>query len=82
VDVAAQGPVAGADRRARRARAAKRRRLAALLKARGQRAVRLGAMSSTQARALYTEQLAALPAFMSHTCRTPSQQVSFLCRPH
>jgi hypothetical protein len=52
------------------------------LKARGQRAVRLGAMSAAQARALYAEQLAALPAFMSHTYRTPSQQVSFLCRPH
>jgi hypothetical protein len=57
-------------------------RLAKLLKARGQRAVRLGAMSATQARALYAEQMGALPAFMSHTYRTPSQQVSFLCRPH
>ena len=27
-------------------------------------------------------QMATLPAFMRHTYRTPSQQVSFLCRPH
>jgi hypothetical protein len=39
-------------------------------------------MSRTQARALYAEQTASLAAFMSHTYRTPSQQVSFLCRPH
>ena len=57
-------------------------RLAALLKARGERAVKLGAMSRAQAKALYAEQMAALPAFMSHTYRTPAQQVSFLCRPH
>ena len=56
--------------------------IAALLKARGERGVRLGAMSRAQAKALYAEQMAALPAFMSHTYRTPSQQVSFLCRPH
>jgi signal transduction histidine kinase len=65
-----------------RARGEAQARLAALLKARGQRAVRLGAMSAVQARALYADQLAALPAFMSHTYRTPSQEVSFLCRPH
>jgi hypothetical protein len=28
------------------------------------------------------KQMSALPAFMSHTYRTPAQQVSFLCRPH
>jgi hypothetical protein len=39
-------------------------------------------MSAAQARAPYAEQLAALPAFMSHRYRTPSQQVSFLCRPN
>jgi hypothetical protein len=65
-----------------RTRGGAQARLATLLKARGQRAVRLGAMSAAQARALYAEQLAALPAFMRHTYRTPSQQVSFLCRPH
>lgn len=65
-----------------RTRAGAQARLAVLLKARGQRAVRLGAMSGAQARALYAEQTAALPVFMSHTYRTPSQQVSFLCRPH
>jgi hypothetical protein len=57
-------------------------RLAEVLKARGQRAVGLGAMSAAQARTLYAEQMASLPAFMSHTYRTPAQQVSFLCRPH
>jgi hypothetical protein len=65
-----------------RTRAGAQARLAALLKARGQRAVRLGAMSATQARALYAEQMANLPAFMGHTYRTPAEQVSFLCRPH
>jgi hypothetical protein len=39
-------------------------------------------MSARQARALYAEQMAALPAFMAHTYRTPSEQVSFLCRAH
>jgi hypothetical protein len=65
-----------------RTRAGAQARIAALLKARGERAVKLGAMSRAQARALYSEQLAALPAFMAHTYRTPAQQVSFLCRPH
>ena len=39
-------------------------------------------MSRAQAKALYGEQMANLAAFMAHTYRTPSQQVSFLCRPH
>jgi signal transduction histidine kinase len=65
-----------------RTRAGAQTRIAHLLEARGQRAVSLGAMSRTQARALYAEQTASLAAFMSHTYRTPSQQVSFLCRPH
>ena len=65
-----------------RTRAGAQTRIAAVLKARGQRAVSLGAMSRVQAKALYAEQMAALPAFMAHTYRTPSQQVSFLCRPH
>jgi hypothetical protein len=69
-------------RRGGRTRAGARARIAQVLEARGQRAVRLGAMSRGQARALYAEQMAALPAFMRHTYRTPAQQVSFLCRPH
>jgi hypothetical protein len=69
-------------KRSGRTRAGAQARLAALLKARGQRAVKLGAMSRAQARALYAEQMAALPAFMRHTYRTPAEQVSFLCRPH
>jgi hypothetical protein len=73
---------AGIAVRSGRTRTGAQARLAALLKARGQRAVRLGAMSAAQARALYAEQMAALPAFMSHTYRTPAEQVSFLCRPH
>jgi hypothetical protein len=73
---------AGIAQRGGRTRAGAQARLAELLKARGRRAVRLGAMSATQARALYAEQMAALPAFMSHTYRTPAEQVSFLCRPH
>jgi hypothetical protein len=52
-----------------RTRAGAHRRIAALLKARGERAVRLGAMSATQTRALYAEQMAALPAFMGHRRR-------------
>ncbi len=69
-------------RRGGRTRAGAQARLAKVLKARGRRAVRLGAMSRAQARALYAEQMASLPAFMRHTYRTPSEQVSFLCRPH
>jgi hypothetical protein len=65
-----------------RTRAGAQARLAALLKARGQRGVRLGAMSATQARALYAEQMSNLSAFMGHTYRTSAQQVSFLCRAH
>src|SRR3954463_10255805 len=65
-----------------RTRAGAQTRIAQLLKARVQRAVSLEAMSRAQARALSAEQMANLPAFMSHTYRTPSQQVSFLCRPH
>jgi hypothetical protein len=65
-----------------RTRAGAQARIAKVLKARGDRAVGLGAMSRTQAKALYAEQMAALPAFMAHTYRTPAQQVSFLCRPH
>jgi signal transduction histidine kinase len=65
-----------------RTRAGAQTRIAQLLKARGQRAVSLGAMSRAQAKALYAEQMANLSAFMAHTYRTPSQQVSFLCRPH
>jgi hypothetical protein len=73
---------AGIAERGRRTRAGAQARLAEVLKARGQRAVRLRAMSAAQARALYAEQMASLPAFMSHTYRTPAEQVSFLCRPH
>jgi hypothetical protein len=69
-------------RRGGRTRAGAQARIAQLVEARGRRAVRLGAMSRAQARALYAEQMAALPAFMSHTYRTPAQHVSFLCRPH
>ena len=65
-----------------RTRAGAQTRIAQLLEARGQRAVGLGAMSRAQARALYAEQMGNLAAFMRHTYRTPSQQVSFLCRPH
>ena len=65
-----------------RTRAGAQARIANVLKARGRRAVSLGAMSRAQAKALYAEQMAALPAFMAHTYRTPSQQVSFLCCPH
>jgi hypothetical protein len=65
-----------------RSRAGAQRRIAQVLKGRGQRAVSLGAVSRAQARALYGEQMANLRAFMSHTYRTPSQQVSFLCRAH
>ena len=65
-----------------RTRAGAQTRIAHVLRARGQRAVSLGAMSRAQARALYAEQTASLPAFMAHTYRTAAEQVSFLCRPH
>ena len=59
-----------------------RTRLAAMFRARGQRAVRLGAMSSPQATALYGHQTTDLKAFVDRAYRTPSQQLSFLCRVH
>jgi hypothetical protein len=65
-----------------RTRAGARRRIAQVLQARGRRAVSLGAMSRSQARALHAEQMASLQAFMAHTYRTPAEQVSFLCHPH
>src|SRR4051794_25019358 len=50
-----------------------------LFAARGQRAVRLGAMSSRQARALLAEQDADLKGYASRTFRTTAQQVDFVC---
>src|SRR3954454_2462712 len=50
-----------------------------LFSARGRRAVRLGAMSSRQARVLLAEQDADLKAYASRTFRTTAQQVDFVC---
>ena len=50
-----------------------------LFSARGRRAVRLGAMSPRQARALLAEQDADLRAYASRTFRTTAQQVDFVC---
>jgi hypothetical protein len=50
-----------------------------LFAARGRRAVRLGAMSTRQARALLAEQDADLIAYASRTFRTTAQQVGFVC---
>jgi hypothetical protein len=50
-----------------------------LFSARGRRAVRLGAMSSRQARALLAEQDTDLKAYASRTFRTTSEQVDFVC---
>jgi hypothetical protein len=50
-----------------------------LFSARGRRAVRLGAMSPRQARALLAEQDADLKAYASRAFRTTSQQVDFVC---
>ncbi len=52
----------------------------ALLVARAERGVRLGAMSRTEARHLLAEQKAQLPVYVSRAFRTPEQQVAFLCR--
>jgi len=54
--------------------------LRALLAERGRAAVRAGAMSTAQARALLALQTAGLPAFVTRRYRTPAQQVAFLCR--
>jgi hypothetical protein len=50
-----------------------------LFSARGRRAVRVGAMSPRQARALLAEQDADLTAYASRTFRTTAQQVDFVC---
>jgi hypothetical protein len=50
-----------------------------LFAARGRRAVRLGSMSTRQARALLAEQDADLEGYASRTFRTTAQQVDFVC---
>jgi hypothetical protein len=50
-----------------------------LFGARGRRAVRLGAMSSAQARALLAEQDAGLKGYADRTFRTTGQQIDFVC---
>ena len=65
-----------------RTRAGAQGRLATVLKARGRRAVRIGAMSRAQARALYAEQWRRCRRSCATPIARPSEQVSFLCRPH
>jgi hypothetical protein len=50
-----------------------------LFAARGRRAVRIGAMSATQARALLAEQDADLKGYADRTFRTTNQQIDFVC---
>ena len=50
-----------------------------LFAARGRRAVRLGSMSTRQARVLLAEQDADLTGYASRTFRTTAQQVDFVC---
>ena len=50
-----------------------------LFRDRGRRAVRLGATSARQARALLAEQDADLVAYASRTFRTTAEQVAFVC---
>jgi hypothetical protein len=52
----------------------------ALLVARADRGVRVGAMSRSEARALLAEQKDQLPVYAGRAFRTPEQQVAFLCR--
>jgi hypothetical protein len=54
----------------------------ALLVARADRGVRLGAMSRTEADHLLAEQREQLPVYLGRAFRTPEQQVAFLCRVH
>ncbi|HWH96162.1 MAG TPA: hypothetical protein VNT03_20030 [Baekduia sp.] len=54
----------------------------ALLVARADRGVRVGAMSRTEARHLLAAQKAQLPVYLGRAFRTPEQQIAFLCRPH
>ncbi len=51
----------------------------ALLVARAERGVRVGAMSRTEAGHLLAEQKAQLPVYVARAFRTPEQQVAFLC---
>jgi hypothetical protein len=52
----------------------------AVLVARADRGVRVGAMSSVEARHLLAEQKAQLAVYVGRAFRTPEQQVQFLCR--
>ncbi len=54
----------------------------ALLVARADRGVRVGAMSRSEARHLLAEQKVQLPVYVGRAFRTPEQQVAFLCRVH
>jgi hypothetical protein len=55
--------------------------LRAVLRDRGRRAVRSGAMGSRQAASLLHHQEADLGAYMHRAYRTPAEQVAFVCRP-
>jgi hypothetical protein len=54
----------------------------ALLVARAQRGVALGAMSPAEAQLVLATQKATLPRYVLRSFRTPEQQVAFLCRVH
>ncbi len=54
----------------------------AMLVARADRGVRVGAMSRVEARHLLAEQKAQLGVYVGRAFRTPEQQVAFLCRVH
>jgi hypothetical protein len=54
----------------------------ALLVARADRGVRVGAMSRAEAKWLLSEQKEQLPVYVGRAFRTPEQQVAFLCRVH
>jgi hypothetical protein len=54
--------------------------LGTILAKRDDQAVRAGAMSGRQARALFAEQQAGLNTYMQRHYRTPAQQKSFVCR--
>jgi hypothetical protein len=54
----------------------------AMLVARADRGVRVGAMSRNEAKRLLAEQKAQLRVYVGRAFRTPEQQVQFLCRVH
>jgi stress-induced morphogen len=59
-----------------------RSRLASVLRARDQHGAAVGAVSTEQAKSLWSEQQSDLAAYVTRAYRTSEQQIDFICHPH